>query len=73
SYADRLSFKERRELEALEAELPELERQKTAIETELSSGMLSPEKLQESSKRIVELMEEIELKTLRWMELSEKN
>ncbi|MBQ5393610.1 MAG: ABC-F family ATP-binding cassette domain-containing protein, partial [Alistipes sp.] len=73
SYADRLSFKERRELEALEAELPELERQKAAIETELSSGMLSPDKLQESSKRIVELMEDIELKTLRWMELSEKN
>ena len=73
SYADRLSFKERRELEALEAELPELERQKAALEAELSSGMLSPDKLQESSRRIVELMEEIELKTLRWMELSEKN
>lgn len=73
SYADRLSFRERRELEALEAELPTLEARKAALETELSSGTLSVGALQAGSAEIAALIGEIEAKTLRWMELSEKN
>ena len=73
TYADRLSFKERRELEALEVELPQLEERKTQLETAMSSGTLAVEKLMEASAEITSLIDEIELKTLRWMELSEKN
>jgi ATP-binding cassette subfamily F protein uup len=73
TYADRLSFKERRELEALEVELPQLEERKQQLETAMSSGTLPVEKLMEASAEITALIDEIELKTLRWMELSEKN
>ncbi|MBQ5654169.1 MAG: ABC-F family ATP-binding cassette domain-containing protein, partial [Alistipes sp.] len=73
TYADRLSFKERRELESLEVELPQLEERKQQLETAMSSGTLPVEKLMEASAEITALIDEIELKTLRWMELSEKN
>ncbi|MDO4758020.1 MAG: ABC-F family ATP-binding cassette domain-containing protein [Rikenellaceae bacterium] len=73
SYADRLSFKERRELEALEEELPQLEERKKGLEEQLSSGALAVDALTKISTEITALIEEIEEKTLRWMELSEKN
>ncbi|MBR5464932.1 MAG: ABC-F family ATP-binding cassette domain-containing protein [Alistipes sp.] len=73
TYADRLSFKERRELEALEAELPTLEARKKALEEQMSSGTMEVDELMKASTEITALIEEIDLKTLRWMELSEKN
>lgn len=73
TYADRLSFKERRELEQLEAELPTLESRKRELEAMMSSGSMAVEALMEASNEITALIEEIDLKTLRWMELSEKS
>ncbi len=73
SHPGRLTFKERRELEALEAELPTLEAEKAKLEAELGSGTLALEALQQGSLRIAALIDEIEAKTLRWMELSEKS
>ena len=73
SYADRLSFRERRELEALEAELPTLEARKQELERRLGSGTLSPEELRTDSAAIAALIDEIEGKTLRWLELGEKS
>lgn len=67
----KLSYKEQRELEALEQEIPQLEQRKAQIEEELSSGMLSSEELQRLSLEIASLIEELELKELRWLELSE--
>ncbi|MDD6471589.1 MAG: ABC-F family ATP-binding cassette domain-containing protein [Bacteroidales bacterium] len=67
----RLSFKERRELEQLETDIAALEEEKKQLETELCSGTLSVEKLTEYSKRLPLLTDEIDEKTLRWMELSE--
>ncbi len=67
----KLSFKEKRELEELESEIFALEEEKTTLETELSSGMLSPEMLTEKAKRISTVINLIEQKTERWMELSE--
>lgn len=67
----KLSFKEKREFEELDALIPQLEEEKTRLENELSSGMLSTENLLAKSNRISELIEEIDVKTLRWMELSE--
>lgn len=67
----RLSFKEKREFEQLEAELPVLEEEKAQLETEMSSGTLSNEELLTKSARISELIDEIDEKTMRWLELSE--
>ena len=67
----KLSYKEARELEALEAELPRLESEKSELESRLSSGALSHEELTETSGRIGELMRIIEEKEMRWLELSE--
>jgi len=67
-----LSFKEKRELELLEKTIPELEAEQSRLETELSSGKLSPGELQEKSLRVGQILEELDEKTVRWMELVEK-
>ena len=67
----KLSFKEKQELAQLEQEIEALETEKKQIETDLCSGTLSVEQLTIMSKRLPELNEEMELKTLRWMELQE--
>ncbi len=67
----KLSFKERKEFEELNEAIPSLEAEKARLETELSSGELSPDALVEHSQRISQLMEEIDEKTMRWLELSE--
>lgn len=67
----KLSFNEKREFERLEAEIPELEAEKAALETEMSSGTLSTEELIAKSERIAALIEEIDAKSMRWLELSE--
>jgi len=66
----RLSYKEQRELESLEAEIEALEKEKSGLETELNSGSLDYEELTKRSARVAELMEVIEQKIVRWMELS---
>ncbi len=67
----RMSFKEKREFEQLEQEIATLEAEKQAIETALCSGTLSVDELTEKSKRLPLLTDEIDEKTMRWLELSE--
>ena len=67
----RLTFKERKEFEALDAEIPALEAEKKELETAMSSGTLSTEELLVKSARITALIEELDEKTMRWLELSE--
>ncbi|WP_300813476.1 ABC-F family ATP-binding cassette domain-containing protein [uncultured Bacteroides sp.] len=67
----RMSFKERREFEQLEQEIATLEAEKKSIEEALCSGALSVEELTEKSKRLPQLTELIDEKTMRWLELSE--
>ena len=67
----RLTFKERKEFEALDAEIPVLEAEKKELETAMSSGTLSTEELLAKSARITALIEELDEKTMRWLELSE--
>ena len=67
----KLSYKEQRELEELERLLPELEQEKSALEEKLSSGTLSHDELTATAARIGELIEAIEEKEMRWLELSE--
>ena len=65
----KLSFKEKQELAQLEKEIEQLEEEKKQIETALCSGNLSVDELTSLSKRLPELNDIIETKTLRWMEL----
>ncbi|MBR4962778.1 MAG: ABC-F family ATP-binding cassette domain-containing protein [Muribaculaceae bacterium] len=67
----KLSYKEKKELEALEVEIPQLEEEKADIETQLSSGTLSADEITALSKRYEELSNLIDEKTMRWLELSE--
>ena len=67
----RLTFKERKEFEALDAEIPQLEAEKAELEQAMSSGTLSTEELLAKSERITQLMEELDEKSMRWLELSE--
>lgn len=67
----KLTFKERKEFETLEAEIPALEAEKAELETAMSSGALSSDDLMAKSQRIAQVMEEIDEKTMRWLELSE--
>ena len=67
----KLSYKEQRELEELEKLLPQLESEKTELEEKLSSGALSHEELSATAARISEIINQIEEKEMRWLELSE--
>lgn len=69
----KLSFKEKQELAQLEQDIDALETEKRQIEADLCSGTLSVDELTRLSKRLPELNDEIELKTLRWMELEAVN
>lgn len=67
----KMSFKEKREFEQLEKEIAQLEAEKVQIEELLCSGTLSVDELTDKSKRLPEVNELIDEKTMRWLELSE--
>ena len=67
----KLSFKEKQEFEALERELPQLEAEKAHIEQQMSSGTLSNDQLMQMGSRMQELLDLIDEKEMRWLELSE--
>ena len=67
----KLSWKEARELEALDKEIPELENEKASIEEKLSSGALSSDEIIKASNRYSEIKALLDEKELRWLELSE--
>ena len=71
SIKKKLSFKEKKELESLEAEIEQFEAEKALLEQALNSGTLSPDQLNESSRRFAEILSIIEQKSDRWLELSE--
>jgi len=67
----KLTFNEQREYEALEKEIEKLETEKAEAETAINSGNQTYEELNKLSQRIGELINLIDTKTLRWMELDE--
>lgn len=70
--APKLSFKEKEELKQLEIDLPKLEAEKAEIETAMSSGTLNNEELMTKGQRMQELIDLLDEKEMRWLELSEK-
>jgi ATP-binding cassette subfamily F protein uup len=69
----RMTFKEKREFEELEALIPQLEAEKAQLEAEMSSGALAPDDLIAKANRVSALIDEIDEKSMRWLELSELN
>lgn len=67
----KLTFKEKREFESLEKEIEELEEEKKLLSEEISSGKLNTDELLSKSNRLTELLNLIDEKTMRWLELSE--
>ena len=67
----KLTYKEKRELEQLEKDIEALEAEQKALEEALCSGTLSVEELTEKSKRLPLLKDELDEKSMRWLELSE--
>jgi len=72
STSQKLYFKEKRELELLEKEMPALQQEKTMLETKMSEGSISFEDLQKAAQRVSEIITLLDEKEMRWLELSEK-
>ena len=70
--AIKLTYKEKLEMERLAEELKQFEDQKSKIEEQLSSGSLNGERINGLSVELGELVEKIDLITLSWMELADK-
>ena len=67
----KLSFKEKLEFETLEKDIEKLESDKREMTESLSQGDLQGAAVLELGERLAEVVELIELKTNRWLELSE--
>lgn len=67
----KLSYKEKLEYERLEKEISQLEAEQRDIERKLCSGELPIDKITEYSIRLPILKEELDEKSMRWLELSE--
>ena len=70
--SNKLSYKEKRELEELEKRLPELETEKNELEGRMSTGEMSTDELLKASQRVSALIEEIDMVEMRMLELMEK-
>jgi len=73
SPVQKLSFKEKRELELLDKEMPELQKEKAALETTMNEGNPGFNELQKAAERIGVIVQSLDEKEMRWLELSEKN
>ena len=67
----KLTYKEQREFEQLEKDIESLAAEKAELEEKLSSGTLPFDQLQAASERVGQIIEAIDEKELRWLELSE--
>ncbi|HNQ28095.1 MAG TPA: ATP-binding cassette domain-containing protein, partial [Aquaticitalea sp.] len=70
--ANKLSFNEQKELKNLESKIKSLETDKKLLEQKFGDTSLSTEKINALSEQLQNIMDEIEAKELRWIELSEK-
>ena len=71
SRKNKLSFKEKRELEEINNLLPELEKEKKELEEKMSSGKMDHTEIMDAAKRVEEIISLIDEKELRALELME--
>ncbi len=67
----KLSYKDKYEYEQLEIEIEKLEKEKNELETALEDTDMSYEKMMDKSAQIGKIIELIDEKSFRWMELDE--
>lgn len=67
----RMTYKEKMEYAQLEKDIAALEAEQRLLEEALCSGTLSVEELTKKSKRLPQLHDELDEKSMRWLELSE--
>ena len=67
----KLSYKEKRELEILEKEISELNKEKDLITEKLHDVSINFETIQQLSQRFTLVSENLQTKEFRWLELSE--
>ena len=67
----RLSFKEKKELEELDKQIPLLEEEKAQLEALLSGGATLPDEIAKVSARYKEVQDALDEAEMRWLELSE--
>lgn len=67
----RMTYKERLEFNALENDIEQLESEKKQLEAKLCGGEISVEEITSISKRLPLLKDELDEKSMRWLELSE--
>lgn len=67
----KLSYKEQQEFNSLEGELEQLEIQKEELTVQLSDTSLDNQQLMEAGEKLSKVVQEIEEKTDRWLELAE--
>lgn len=66
-----LTFKDRREKESLEKELPQLETERDALEKQMSSGTMTGAEIVKAGERMQELTDAIDAAEMRLLELME--
>ena len=67
----KLNFKEKVEFKNMDADLEKLENEKAVLTEKLSDSSLSNKELIDAGNRLTEVISELEMKTERWLELSE--
>jgi ATP-binding cassette subfamily F protein uup len=67
----KMTFNEKREFESLETEIFNLEEEKAQLEADICSGTLDNDTLLKKSMRVAEVIELLDVKSMRWLELSE--
>ena len=72
SNPNKMTFKERKEFETLEVEIEQLEQEKAELIEKMNSGAGTPQELTDWSRRYQEVEASLDEKSMRWLELSEK-
>jgi ATP-binding cassette subfamily F protein uup len=67
----KLSFKEQKELETIEADLAQLEKRKAELEALLAGGITDAAEIQKTSLEFNTVSNSIDEKTMRWLELQD--
>jgi ATP-binding cassette subfamily F protein uup len=68
----KFSFKEKHEFEQLEKEMPDLQKEKALLEEKMNRGSIAYDELQKAAERISTIVQLLDEKEMRWLELSER-
>ena len=69
---NKLTYKEKKEIETLEHEIELLEKEKKEIETQMNNGISNNQELQNMANHYKKIIDDLDVKSMKWLELSEK-